>query len=397
MKIGILTFHRPANFGANLQAYSTMCYLSSLGHEVRVIDYVRQADFEYKHKVDIKQYEAHKLFVEARLSLTEQATSGEDLCRIVKQEAFDAILIGADAVWRSPKDNNIYFAEWLFENEDINQVAVASISPAHMGNGYCTIPEDRRRGIHDCLSRFRYITVRDAWTKKVVNRDIFGGDVFVKNVNPDPVFTLFRFVGNEQWFDKGQTPKGYYLMSLPKNWVDRGKFADKKKKWFALFKAYVNRAGYKLVELPIPEGKSGMKFDYTIDYPIDPLQWFLWIKNAKAFCGLRFHAIVSSISNGTPFYSIDSYGDNSRTSKILDFLGLHNLARKRDVKSKIYNLLQGTTLERNRCGAMIECESPKKVFRILESTTTMEVIKIRDGNLAVFDQNLSEMLKAVSK
>ena len=118
MKIGILTFHRPANFGANLQAYSTMCYLSSLGHEVRVIDYVRQADFEYKHKVDIKQYEAHKLFVEARLSLTEQATSGEDLCRIVKQEAFDAILIGADAVWRSPKDNNIYFAEWLFENEE---------------------------------------------------------------------------------------------------------------------------------------------------------------------------------------------------------------------------------------------------------------------------------------
>ena len=144
MKIGILTFHRPANFGANLQAYSTMCYLSSLGHEVRVIDYVRQADFEDKHKVDIKQYEAHKLFVEARLSLTEQATSGEDLCRIVKQEAFDAILIGADAVWRSPKDNNIYFAEWLFENEDINHVAVASISPAHMGNGYCTIPEDSR-------------------------------------------------------------------------------------------------------------------------------------------------------------------------------------------------------------------------------------------------------------
>ena len=73
----------------------------------------------------------------------------------------------------------------------------------------------------------------------------------MKKVNPDPVFTLFRFVGNEQWFDKGQTPKGYYLMSLPKNWVNTGKFADKKKKWFTLFKAYVNGAGYKLVELPI--------------------------------------------------------------------------------------------------------------------------------------------------
>lgn len=397
MKIGILTFHRPANFGANLQAYSSMCYLSSLGHEVKVIDYVRQTDFDYKNKVDIRQYEAHKHFVEVRLSLTKQITTDEDLCRIVKEEAFDAIVIGADAVWRSPKDNNVYFAEWLFKNKDIKDVAVASISPAHMGNGYCNISDDKRKAIHECLSKFKYITVRDAWTKEVVNRDIFGGETFVRNVNPDPVFTLFRFIDDEQWNNCGQKSKGYYLMSLPKNWVNVGKFADKKRKWFAQFKAYVNGAGYKLVELPIPEGKSGMKFDYTIDYPIDPLQWFLWIKNAKAFCGLRFHAIVSSISNGTPFYSIDSYGDNGRIAKILDLVGLHKMARKRDVKSKIYNLLKGSTLEKNRCGAMIECESPKKIFSKLESTTSMDVIKFRDSNLSVFDKNMSEMLKAVSK
>lgn len=397
MKIGILTFHRPANFGANLQAYSSMCYLSSMGHDVKVIDYVRQTDFDYKNKVDIKQYEAHKHFVETRLSLTKQVTTDEDLCRIVKEEAFDAIVIGADAVWRSPKDDNIYFAEWLFKDKDIKDVSVASISPAHMGNGYCNITEDKRLAIHDCLSKFKYITVRDAWTKEVVNRDIFGGEAFVKNVNPDPVFTLFRFIDDEQWNNCGQKSKGYYLMSLPKNWINVGKFAEKKIKWFTQFKAYVNGAGYKLVELPIPEGKSGMKFDYTIGYPIDPLQWFLWIKNAKAFCGLRFHAIVSSISNGTPFYSIDSYGDNGRTAKVLDLVGLHKMARKRDVKSKIYNLLKDSTLERNRCGAMIESESPKKVFSILESTNSMDVIKFRDGNLSVFDKNMSEMLKAISK
>ena len=397
MKIGILTFHRPANFGANLQAYSSMCYLSSLGHEVKVIDYVRQTDFDYKNKVDIRQYEAHKHFVEVRLSLTKQITTDEDLCRIVKEEAFDAIVIGADAVWRSPKDNNVYFAEWLVKNKDIKDVAVASISPAHMGNGYCNISDDKRKAIHECLSKFKYITVRDAWTKEVVNRDIFIGDSFVRNINPDPVFTLYRFINDEQWNNCGQKSKGYYLMSLPKNWVNVGKFADKKRKWFAQFKAYVNGAGYKLVELPIPEGKSGMKFDYSIDYPIDPLQWFLWIKNAKAFCGLRFHAIVSSISNGTPFYSIDAYGDNGRIAKILDLVGLHKMARKRDVKSKIYNLLKDSTLERNRCGAMIECESPKKVFSILESTNSMDVIKFRDGNLSVFDKNMSEMLKAISK
>ncbi len=65
MKIGVLTFHRPANFGANLQAYSTVCNLRMLGHEVFVIDYVRDGEIEkYTKSVGILQYNAHKDFVE---------------------------------------------------------------------------------------------------------------------------------------------------------------------------------------------------------------------------------------------------------------------------------------------------------------------------------------------
>ena len=39
MKIGILTFHRAINYGAFLQAFALKTYLSSLGHEVEVVDY----------------------------------------------------------------------------------------------------------------------------------------------------------------------------------------------------------------------------------------------------------------------------------------------------------------------------------------------------------------------
>jgi len=41
MKIGILTYHAPYNFGANLQAYTTSLYLKSLGHDPMIIDYGR--------------------------------------------------------------------------------------------------------------------------------------------------------------------------------------------------------------------------------------------------------------------------------------------------------------------------------------------------------------------
>ena len=234
-------------------------------------------------------------------------------------------------------------------------------------------------------------------TREVINRDLFEGKDFVTQVNPDPVFTMYRNVGSEIWDSRGRKVKGYYLMSLPKNWANVGRFSEKKKKWFSVFKACVNHAGYELVELPIPEGKSGMPFDFTVDYPIDPMQWFLWIKNAKAFCGLRFHAIVSSISSGTPFYSMDSYGDKSRVSQVLDMIGLHRVARKRDTKSKIFHLLKGSAFERYRSSVLIEFESASEIVKMLESTSSEDVLKFRDINLSIFEKNMAEILNAISK
>lgn len=397
MRIGILTFHRPANFGANLQAYSTTCYFKALGHDVKVIDYVRAGDLKYKDLVDLNQFYAHKYFVENRLPLTRQVTDESGLCEVVAEEKFELLLIGSDAVWRSPHDNNIYFAQWLYDSSSLRKINVASISPAHMGDGYENLSIFQRTAIRECLKRFNFITVRDGWTKNVINRDIFNGEDFIKVVNPDPVFSLYRFIGNEIWDSKGIGTKSYYLMSLPKQWAMTGKFSKKKRFWFDKFKRYVNNAGYKLIELPIPEGKSGLPFDYIIDYPIDPLQWFLWIKNAKAFCGLRFHAIVSAISNGTPFYSVDSYGDNSMCAKALDMLGLHSLARSRDKKSKIYNLLEGSQLSKFRCGSEVEFESPSRMFNMLENMSSDDIIKFRDSKLKLFDKNMNEMMKIIAR
>ena len=39
MKIGILTFHWPENYGAVLQAYALQSYLTDLGHDVEIINY----------------------------------------------------------------------------------------------------------------------------------------------------------------------------------------------------------------------------------------------------------------------------------------------------------------------------------------------------------------------
>lgn len=397
MKIGILTFHRPSNFGANLQAYASTLFFQQLGHEVKVIDFVRKVDLEYSGKVSRDQFLAHKAFVENNLPLTSQATDAGGLLNICRNERFDLLIIGADAVWRLPKDGGIYFAKWLFDNPDLaTTVKVASMSAAHMGNGFSDLNASERETIKDCLERFSYISVRDTWTRDKVNQDIFSNQEYVQLINYDPVFMLSRYVDKIEWACRGQAAKGYILMSLPKNWLsESGRFKGFRIIWFYRFKKLVHKAGLKLVEFPIPEGKSGLVFDFCVDFPIDPLQWFLWIKNAKGFVGLRYHAIVSSISNCTPFFSIDSYGSSLPKAYRLDYLGLHKRARTLDVSSKIRNLLLNTPFERNRTGRNIETESPKRILSLLLDCQIDKLVQFKEHAQGVYEHNMEELLKTV--
>ncbi len=393
MKIGILTLHRAANFGANLQAYATTLYLRSLGHEVRVIDYVRKKDVHYGTYVDKVQLEAHRQFVETCLPLTRMVTDAEGLQEVVTGEGLQQILVGADAVWNVPHDDNVYFADWAFSLPQTHSVRVSSLAPAHMGKGFMQLSTETRNNIKKSLTRFSYLSVRDEWTRNVINRDIFCGEEKVKSLCPDPVFTLAENIDTSQWRPGGMQRKQYYLMTLPKNWGEGRLFGKRRIKWFARFKSLVNAKGYKLVELPLPEGKSGMPFDYSLDYPISPIQWFLWIMNAKAFCGLRFHAVVASVSCGTPFYSVDSYGCNTLSNILLDVLGFHSLARRRDRGSKIYNLLAGSPFSKSRTGQYLEWESPHEVFRKLEYADTDLLKEWKTKMTDDFACNVARMLE----
>ena len=395
MKIGILTFHRPANFGANLQAYSSYRYFASVGHDVKVINYLRDVDLNYKNRVSQTQIDAQINFVESKLPITKEVYTVKELQALVKEERFDLIAIGADAVWRSPEDDCIFFAKWLFECPEIADIPVISMSAAHMGNGFMNISDDKRLAIKDCLDKFAFISTRDTWTRDMINRNIYEGTKKVQTINPDPVFMLDN-LNNEVWVNQGLESKKYYIMSLSANW-SKGKMGKKRLAWFNKFKTIVNKNGYKLVELPIPEGPSGMPFDHTVQFPLDPLQWYLWIKNAKAYCGLRFHAIVSSISAGTPFFSIDSYGTCTRITYLLQKLGLYKLAAKGDENSKIWNILKDSKFEEYRIDSFIENLPAKRLFNMLEKVDGKEIRSLRDNFINEYVNNMQQMFNAIAK
>lgn len=399
MKIAILTYHAAYNFGANIQAYTTAMYLKSLGHNPKVIDYARDAKKQvYRALVPKEQWAGHDIFVETKLPLTKGVNNKQELIDLVREEQFDGTIVGADAVWSygsRHKEMPVYFLDWLFDTPDISHVPAATMSVANMSKGFKHLNKEAINKLKDVIPKFSYLTVRDGWTREAVNKHVFGGKNVVENLNPDPVFLLKDLV-DEKLVNQGLIgdKEKYILVSLPKN----SKTAENEK-WFKIFKKQANSAGYKVGELPLPEGKSGLNFDFSVPYPIDPIQWYLWLVSSSGFIGLRFHAVVSCISAGVPFISVDSYGSSSFVVKVLSRLGFHRIARAFDKKSKIYQLLKHSRLKNNRVHGLRDLigSNPQKTLQKLTQTDRADIHNLCQSLKSKYVQNMNNILDVFEK
>jgi len=397
MKIAILTYHAAYNFGANLQAMATSCYLKNQGHEPRIIDFGRKAGTElYRKVVPKQQWEGHDIFIEKRLPLTKEVGNDEDLIRLLKEEAFDGIIVGADAVWSYPARYNeipVYFMRWLFDTPDINQIPVATMSVANMSNGFRHLEQNIKNDLKRLISKFSFLSVRDEWTRYAVNNHIFNGEDFIKIINPDPVFILDDFIDDVLNRNGliGSDQK-YIICTFQVN-------AVRMSEWFSKFKAIANEKGIMIGELPLPEGRSNLKFDFTVPYPIDPVQWYLWLKNAEGFLGLRFHAVVSCITAGVPFYSIDNYGNSSLPIRIANKLGCYRLGRMFDTKSKIFQLLKSTNFRYHRVNCLkgLLGVNPRNVFYKLQRTNRSEILDLKNFLANQYDINMKKILNTFER
>jgi hypothetical protein len=390
MKIGLFTYFAGCNFGENLQVYTSQQFFRSIGHEVWVINYRKDSIPYHYERYPIEQAVAHKSFVEKRLNLTKLLSQNDVLDYIIENE-FDVVAFGADAIWnkRIREDLFVFTAQWLNGFNQKSDLKVICISPAFMGNTYSELSNEEKDSFKKGLENFTYINVRDCWTRDVVNREIMGSD-YIKILNPDPVFLLNDFCV-DKW-ETSITKGSYYIVTLPCGITGWERYMIKK--WLRVLREKLHQDGLILVELPLPEGVSGFEeFDITVPYPIDPLQWFLWLKNAKAFIGLRFHAVVSCISAGTPFFSLDVYGHIPRWLSYLNRVGVHRWDRKLNTGSKIRNLLEGSGLEDYRInGALPIGLSPNKIVKMFDNFDMKSLIVFRDKNKALFKEHMIEAL-----
>ena len=96
-KIGILTFARVANFGANLQGLSTYYYLKNHGFDPIFIDW-EPYDFSIRQERESRtvQGKIHFDFFDSMCKKTQKCRDEKDVASVIEKENIIGVIIGSD-------------------------------------------------------------------------------------------------------------------------------------------------------------------------------------------------------------------------------------------------------------------------------------------------------------
>ncbi len=361
MKIGILTYHNIPNFGANLQAYTSLKNILKLGINAKIINYSYQ-DLEkvYEKEVPEEQIDVHKSFIDKKY-LTEKCKDISGLKKILTDEKFTHIIVGSDGMIRLRNKGtsdvlypNPAWLNWIPPDQKVKKIF---LSVSAMGSYYFLLNPIKILKIRKNLKEFDIITVRDRWTYWTL-RIIGIGKINLK-ITPDPVSNLNSIIDllrKADNYEKIIGTKKFVLFS--------GQKKNYSEKWLAAFKKVVNGKGFLFGELPMPAGYTGFKsFDFRVPMPLSPRDWYFWIVNSNGYVGERFHALVSCAYNKKRFFMVDIY-----CHKLWKYL-------KFQYKSKVYDFCRNIHQTENRViRDDILREPPESVF---EKLMTMDYAKSR--------------------
>lgn len=203
-KIGILTYHRADNFGAQIQAYALSKYLLGIGHQVEIIDYrCRRIEVNYdilsprilisrknillsfKEYIDrfrtLEQRRRRRLkFIDFRKKLPISRK-----CKSIKAvDKYDVIISGSDQVWNfyiNRGCEDVYLLNFTLP-QNTKRIAYAASSEL---NGIKRIDINV---LKYCLQRFDKISVRERFLADYIH-DKTGMNV---DLCLDPSFLLSK-------------------------------------------------------------------------------------------------------------------------------------------------------------------------------------------------------------
>lgn len=305
MKIALLTIWHEKNYGAELQAYATIKYLSSLGHEVKLID-IRLADMRtYSTKGKIANFLSYftpgdlkfRKFWKKSIPTTRRYHSLEEL-KHNPPEA-DLYVVGSDQVWNSEITKSMAPVFFLnFGNKNIKRASYASSFGVEVWNANELLTQD----IRSLLQQFNYISCREISGCNIL-KNIFGVEA---TCVLDP--TLLSNIFSE--FVEAKT-ENKILVYYPLE-------DDKELKEYAL--KLSKSLGYDCIDAANRRKLFG-KVEWNRN---SPEQWISAIANSQLVITRSFHGVAFSIIFKRQFIVVNNTSRISRITNLLDSINLSN-------------------------------------------------------------------------
>lgn len=382
MKIGLLAYHAACNFGAFLQLLSTVEYIKKQGDEPIVINWIPKdfrKDYEKRSLSDVRSLYA--CLREKYYPMTELCETEKQVAMVIENENIEAVIIGSDAVTQHhplrerihfPCRRIIYIAHptsdrmfpncfWGSFNKYLKKtIPLAVISGSSQDSKYYFIKGLTKFKMKKSILDFRYVSVRDDWTQKMIEY-ITDGDV-IPEVTPDPVFAFNNNAphlvpSKEDVIKKFNIPNDYIILSF------KGA-KSVSQDWINELQMLANAKGLACVKLPYADAPAFGNIQYSVGDIVTPLEWYALIKYSKGYIGNNMHPIVTSITNGVPFFSFDNYGipmiDGKETN---------------GESSKIYHILKQADLLDNRIYTCCKDYSPIEPKEVLNKIINFDVLK----------------------
>lgn len=321
MKLGLLTFHTAANYGAALQAYAFEKFLTDKGYDCEYINYVN-ASRAHEYSMSWHIYDCLRRgklasavaylvgspfmtlrkmrfdrFYKKNLRQTEKvyrnSKEAEEL-----NDKYDFFVIGSDQVW-NPICNGDDAAFLLdFVKDGKKRI---SYSPSF---GMTEVDSEHKDVYSDNLKLFAHIGVRETVGQKIV-KGLTGRE---SSLCLDPVLLLTK----DQWNDimpKKKTNERFIF-----SYTNRD---SQTKDFFKTGYKLEGRKHYVLSRYTKPS--DFVNSQVRVKYCMSP-QEFLWVvNNAEMVVSASFHCIAMSIILNRQFVAITT-GDEGKDERLLNLL-----------------------------------------------------------------------------
>lgn len=318
MKIGIITFHFPFNYGAALQAYAMQAHLSKMGHEAYIIDYApeyhtRQYSrgrtwkscfhspfwqspirvyFKLFNDLDKKRAENFDRFSKQYFSLypySEKSDFAE----------FDCILLGSDQIWSQEHTNNRFDGPYYGDGFNCRVFSYAA------SNRSTSLNDFEKETYKSKLKQLSHIGVREQKLKEIL-QPLTDKKI---EVTVDPTILAGQEVFCSIQLNRQIEEKYVLLYQIPYY-----------QEVFDMAKKYADSINAKLISLV---DRPNPKYRKCADLIAGPEEFLSYFKYAECVITTSFHGTAFSIIYNKDFYSIkQNTSADIRIDSILGQLGL---------------------------------------------------------------------------